>query len=44
MPVDPSPTSHAAKDADGRRTIIAFLSATLISLAALVLLAIFDPS
>jgi hypothetical protein len=42
MPLDPSPASHPSKSADGRRTVIAFVSATLISVAALALLAIFD--
>ena len=42
MPVDPSRTIHATPGADGRRTVIAFVSAALISVAALALLAIFD--
>ena len=42
MPVHPSRTIHATESADGRRTVIAFVSATLISVAALALLAIFD--
>lgn len=42
MPVDPSRASHATESADGRRTVIALVSATLISLAVLALLAIFD--
>ena len=42
MPVDPSRTIHAANSGDRRRTVIAFVSATLISVAALALLAIFD--
>ena len=42
MPVDPSPAIHATKSGDGRRTVIALVSATLISVAALALLAIFD--
>ena len=42
MPVHPSRAAGATKSADGRRTVIAFVSATLISLAALALLAIFD--
>ena len=42
MPVHPSRVIHATKSADGRRTVIALLSATLMSLAVLALLAIFD--
>ena len=39
MPIDSSP---ATKSTDGRRTAIALVSATLISVAVLALLAIFD--
>ena len=42
MPVHLSRVIHATKSADGRRTVIALLSATLMSLAVLALLAIFD--
>jgi len=42
MSVHPSRTIQATASADGRRTVIALLSATLISLAVLALLAIFD--
>jgi hypothetical protein len=42
MPMDPLRTIHATDSGDGRRTVIAFVSAALISIAALALLAIFD--
>jgi len=42
MPVDPSHASPVTENTDGRRTVIALVSATLISVAALALLAIFD--
>ena len=42
MPADPSPAIHVTESTDGRRTVIAFVSATLISLGVLALLAIFD--
>jgi len=42
MPVDPTHASRTPKSADGRRTVIALVSATLISVAALAVLAIFD--
>ena len=42
MPVDPKRQIHATENAHGRRTVIALVSATLISVAALALLAIFD--
>jgi len=42
MPVYPPRPIHAPESSDGRRTAIALVSATLISLAALALLAIFD--
>jgi hypothetical protein len=42
MPHDPSRARDATESTDGRRTVIAFVSATLISAAALALLAIFD--
>jgi hypothetical protein len=42
MPTDPTPAIHATASADGRRTAIALVAATLISVALLVLLAIFD--
>lgn len=38
----PSPAIHATQNADDRRTAIAVVSATLISIVVLVLLAIFD--
>ena len=42
MPVPPSRTIPSPGSADGRRTAIAFVSATLISVVVLTLLAIFD--
>ena len=42
MPADPSSAIRATERLDGRRTAIALVSATLISVAVLVLLAIFD--
>jgi hypothetical protein len=42
MPMPDSRAIHATESADGRRTAIAFVSATLISIVVLVLLAIFD--
>ena len=42
MPVHPSRAAGATQSADGRRTVIALVSAALISLVALALLAIFD--
>ena len=45
MPMHPQHASHApeaTESTDGRRTVIALVSATLISVAVLVLLAIFD--
>jgi hypothetical protein len=42
MAVHPSRQIQATENADGRRTVIALVSATLISLALLGLLAIFD--
>ena len=42
MPPDPSRAIDAPESADGRRTVIALVSATLISVAVLALLAIFD--
>jgi len=42
MPIDSSPQIPATNNGDGRRTAIALVSATLISVAVLALLAIFD--
>jgi len=42
MPVHPSRAAGATQSADGRRTVIALVSAALISLVVLALLAIFD--
>ena len=42
MPINSSPPVPTTKSADGRRTAIALVSATLISVAVLALLAIFD--
>jgi len=42
MPVQPTRDTRATDSGDGRRTAIAFVSATLISAAPLALLAIFD--
>jgi len=42
MPIHPTSAGRAPESAEGRRTVIAFVSATLISAAALALLAIFD--
>jgi hypothetical protein len=42
MPIHPTRADSAPESADGRRTVIALVSATLISVAALALLAIFD--
>jgi hypothetical protein len=42
MPVHPSRAMQATPGADGRRTVIALVSATLISVTLLALLAIFD--
>jgi hypothetical protein len=42
MPMIPPPMLRATNQADRRRTAIAFVSATLISVVVLVLLAIFD--
>jgi hypothetical protein len=42
MPLDPSRAFHTPGSADDRRTVIAFVSATVISIAVLALLAIFD--
>jgi hypothetical protein len=42
MPVPPSLMVRDTRRADARRTAIAFVSATLISIAVLALLAIFD--
>jgi hypothetical protein len=42
MPIHPSRPIHASESADGRRTAIAVVSATLISVVVLLLLAIFD--
>jgi hypothetical protein len=38
----PSPAAHATESTNGRRTAIALVSATLISIAVLSLLVIFD--
>jgi hypothetical protein len=42
MSTDPSGATGTPQNADGRRTAIALVSATLISVAVLALLAIFD--
>jgi len=42
MPVDPSRQSRTTDTASGGRTALALVSATLISVAVLALLAIFD--
>jgi len=42
MPLHPSDALHATESSADRRTVIAFVSATIISIAVLVLLAIFD--
>jgi hypothetical protein len=42
MPLDPSRAIQGPQSSDDRRTVIAFVSATVISIAVLVLLAVFD--
>jgi len=42
MPVQSPRVTHATESADGRRTAIALVTATLISVVVLLLLAIFD--
>jgi hypothetical protein len=42
MPVDPSRAIHGPRSDDGRRTVIALVSSTLISIVLFALLAIFD--